>query len=113
MYSRSTRGQIRPKISTMPRQASEAAAFLDVYKLVIEKKRLQQELESIEQRRQQIVDRLSLLETQVAALEETAHQLRAGDVKPSHSRKSLKPEPKRSVDISSSVDSLETFFLEY
>lgn len=70
-----TRSRIQPKISTMPRQQSEAAAFLDIYKLVIEKKRLQQELQGIDQRRQQILDRLALLETQVAGLENRVHQI--------------------------------------
>jgi predicted nucleic acid-binding Zn-ribbon protein len=69
-------GRIRPKISTMPRQQSEAAAILDTYKLVIEKDRLHQELQSIDQRRQQIVDRLTLLDNQVAELEKTAYELR-------------------------------------
>lgn len=70
------KGRIHPKISTMPRQQSEAAAFLDIYKLVIEKKRLQQELESMDQRRQLILTRLAVLDSQVADLENTAHQLR-------------------------------------
>jgi predicted nucleic acid-binding Zn-ribbon protein len=71
-----TKGRIQPKISTMPRQKSEAAAFLDIYKLVIEKRRLQQELQSLDQRRQQICDRLSVLESQVDRLETQAHYLR-------------------------------------
>ena len=66
----------RPKISTMPRQKSEAAAYLDIYKLVVEKKRLQQELDSIEQRRGQISNRLTVLEKQIQTLESKAHQLR-------------------------------------
>ena len=70
------RSNIRPKISTMPQQQSEAAAYLDIYKLVVEKKRLQQELESMEQRRGQVSKRLSILEHQIQALEGKAHQLR-------------------------------------
>jgi uncharacterized protein (DUF3084 family) len=63
----------------MPRQKSEASAYLDIYKLVVEKKRLQQELDSIEQRRAQISDRLNIINAKVDSLEGAAHQLRDGD----------------------------------
>jgi chromosome segregation ATPase len=71
--------KIFPKISTMPRQQTEAAAYLDIYKLVNEKKRLQKELASLEERRELIQNRLVLLDTQIATLETTAHQLRDGE----------------------------------
>lgn len=76
MHRSPIRSNIRPKISTMPRQESEAAAYLDIYKLVVEKKRLQQELVSIEQRHEQINNRLNVLENQIQTLEGKAHQLR-------------------------------------
>lgn len=76
------KGQVRPKISTMPRQQTEAAAYLDIYKLVIEKKRLRQELEGMDDRRQQISDRLIILEQQIVALEKTAHQVRDAEATP-------------------------------
>jgi hypothetical protein len=76
------KGQIRPKISTMPRQQTEAAAYLDIYKLVIEKKRLRQELEGMDDRRQQICDRLVVLEQHITALEKTAHEVRDAEAKP-------------------------------
>lgn len=66
----------RPKISTMPRPQTEAAAFLDIYKLVVEKKRLQAELESMDERRQQIGDRLAVLETQITHMESAVQHLR-------------------------------------
>lgn len=69
-------GTIRPKISTMPRQKTEAAALLDLYKLAIEKKRLQQELHSMEARREQIQQRLLVLDRQVAGLEVSIEHLR-------------------------------------
>ena len=69
--------RIQPKISTMPRQRSEAAHYLDIYKLTIEKKRLRQELVAIEQRRHRIQERLDLLEEQVTTLEQGAQDLRA------------------------------------
>jgi len=71
------RATIRPKISTMPRKKSEAAAFLDIYKLVVEKKRLQEELEGMDERRWQICDRIAVLTTQIASLEGSVQALRA------------------------------------
>lgn len=66
----------RPKVSTMPRPKTEAAAYLDIYKLVTERKRLEQELEALEQRRDRIVRRLEILSHQTTTLEQAAHQLR-------------------------------------
>lgn len=68
--------QIRPKISTMPRQKSEAAAFLDIYKVTVEKKRLQQEIQTIDQRRVTICQRIAALDSQLEALEQTVQQMR-------------------------------------
>jgi uncharacterized protein YjiS (DUF1127 family) len=88
--TRIPKGQIRPKISTMPRQQTEAAAYLDIYKLVIEKKRLRQELEGMDDRRQQICDRLAILEQQITALEKTAHEVRAAEVP---TQRTIAPKP--------------------
>jgi hypothetical protein len=63
----------------MPRQKTEAAAYLDIYKVVTEQKRLEQELEVLEQRRDRILQRLQVLEVQAQTLEASAHQLRDGD----------------------------------
>jgi len=60
----------------MPRLRSEAAACLDVYKLVVERKRLEQELEKLEARRNLIVQRLAQLDQNIAALDQTVHTLR-------------------------------------
>jgi len=68
---------IRPKVSTMPRQKTEAAAYLDIYKLVTERKRLEQELDVLEQRRERILQRLDVLAQQTQALEASAQDLRA------------------------------------
>jgi chromosome segregation ATPase len=73
---------IRPKISTMPRQKTEAAAFLDIYKLVIEKKRLQQELQTMDERRLQIQKRLVVLESQVSGLEQSVQHMRDEEANP-------------------------------
>ena len=115
-----SRGRIQPKISTMPRQQSEAAAFLDIYKLVIEKKRLQQELHSIDERRHQILDRLSVLEQHVTILEDTVHQLRDVAVPtpsvrdwPPAKPKALKPRVVHRSDESPTLEEFNTLFLEY
>lgn len=79
MYSPRPAGRIRPKISTMPRRQSEASHYLDIYKLTVEKKRLQQELASLEQRQQRIQARLALLNTQIEDLEQGAQSLREND----------------------------------
>ncbi|HCF29525.1 MAG TPA: hypothetical protein DEV81_20500 [Cyanobacteria bacterium UBA11049] len=75
MYPSLAKGEIRPKFSSIPRQKSEAAAYLDSYKLAIEKKRLQQELQTIDRRHQQISRRLTLIDTQVSQLEKSIEQI--------------------------------------
>jgi uncharacterized protein YjiS (DUF1127 family) len=102
--TRIPKGQIRPKISTMPRQQTEAAAYLDIYKLVIEKKRLRQELEGMDDRRQQICDRLAVLEQQIGALEKTAQQVREAESSPG-SITSAKPQ--------SAIEGFDTISLDY
>jgi len=74
MYPSLAKREIRPKFSSMPRQQSEAA-YLDTYKLAIEKKRLQQELQTIEQRRQQISKRLASIDAQVSQLEKSIEHM--------------------------------------
>jgi uncharacterized coiled-coil DUF342 family protein len=60
----------------MPRQKTEAAAYLDIYKLVNEKTRLQQELTTLAERRDRIQSRLDVLDVEITTLEQSAHQLR-------------------------------------
>jgi hypothetical protein len=117
MHRHLSHRRIYPKISTVPRANSEAATFLDIYKLVIEKKRLQQEQERIDRRRQQILDRLLVLEAQVAELEQTAqHQRQESHKEPlnpqisSTETKLVAPKP---LPVSSASEPFDTFFLEY
>jgi hypothetical protein len=70
-----SQSETRPRISTMPRQNTEAAAYLNLYKLSVEKKRLQYELGTIDQRRQRIQKRLAFLDSQVSELEKSAEKL--------------------------------------
>jgi hypothetical protein len=113
---RSHRGHIPPKISTMPRQQTEAAAYLDIYKLVIEKKRLQQELGGMDERRQQICDRLALLEQHITALEQAAHQVRDAEAKPARLPDAVaKPlsSPKPTKPFTNPSPTFDTLFLDY
>ncbi|PZO38372.1 MAG: hypothetical protein DCF17_14745 [Shackletoniella antarctica] len=75
-----------PKISTMPRPATEAAQYLDLYKLTIEKARLQQELEYIDGRRQQLCDRLAAIEQETEGLDAQAAALRQSTSAPAASK---------------------------
>jgi peptidoglycan hydrolase CwlO-like protein len=104
---------MRP-ISTMPRPKTEATAFLDLYKLVIEKKRLQQELQSLEQRRQQITNRLAVLDSQVAELENNVQQMRE-EMPTSSAEATLQPTVKavKMAIAPSPSDTFDTLFLEY
>jgi phage shock protein A len=101
------RSGIRPKISTMPRQKTEAAFLLDLYKLMVEKKRLQQELQSLDERRRQICDRMAILEQRTAELEQNVQQMRSADntVSPSSKLPLSKP--------TSPSGNFDTLFLEY
>ena len=65
MYGSPYRGKIRPKLSSMPVQRSEARVHLNVYKLAVEKERLEQELRNLETRRQQLRERLGILNNQI------------------------------------------------
>jgi chromosome segregation ATPase len=107
MRPQPAKGEIRPKISTMPRQKTEAAAYLNIYKLTIEKKRLQQELNSLEERRQQLQNRLALITSQVHELEKSAQELRV-----SLPSAPVLPNQPQNLTVSAS-DSFSTFFLEY
>lgn len=104
MRPQPAKGEIRPKISTMPRQKTEAAAYLNIYKLTIEKKRLQQELDGLEERRQLIQKRLALITNQVTELEKSAHDLK--DPAPSKAEAIALPQ-------NPTTQSFDMLFLEY
>lgn len=91
------------KISTMPRSRSEATVHLELYKLLVEKQRLQQELDTLEQRQQQIHERLAVLNTQVTELEVAKLE------KPVTRPTSVNPTSTNSAEQSP----FDTFLLEY
>lgn len=63
MNRRPLRGVIRPKASNIPRRKTAATAYLEAYKLAVEKERLQRELATLEDRKQQILQRLSQIDS--------------------------------------------------
>ncbi|MGJ3254621.1 MAG: hypothetical protein ACFE0J_26340 [Elainellaceae cyanobacterium] len=102
----------RPKISTMPRQQSEAAALLDMHKLVVEKKRLQNELHSIEERQQHIIQRLAVIENQVARVDGQIRQMRENETTSPNPNPNPNPQPERSSQAIHG-SSFDTMLLEY
>ncbi|MBD0334961.1 MAG: hypothetical protein ICV62_05700 [Cyanobacteria bacterium Co-bin13] len=117
MYPRRAQRKILPKISTLPRQRTEAAHYLDLYKLTVEKKRLQQELQSLEERQQQIKQRLEELDVHTIALDEGAQQLRdVGTGQASAPTSNVYLPSNRSVSTASTTSAPDDFnllFLEY
>ena len=69
-------GPIKPKISTMPRNKSEASQQLELYKLITEQQRIQKELKFMEQRTQQLKNRLMVLVHQIESTEQNIQDLR-------------------------------------
>lgn len=94
---------IRPKVSTMPRPQTEAATYLELYKLVTEQQRLEQELVTLEQRRDRIQTRLSELYTQISTISPTG-PLQPGATPTTPQPRATAPTP---------TDSFNTVFLEY
>ncbi|MBW4672496.1 MAG: hypothetical protein KME52_00140 [Desmonostoc geniculatum HA4340-LM1] len=75
MHRTPNRGQIQAKLSSMPPQRSQARVYLNAYKMMLEKERLEQELEKLEVRRHQIQQRLAILNSQTIAEEDTHQQV--------------------------------------
>jgi chromosome segregation ATPase len=75
------RGIITPKVTTMPRNKSESASQLELYKLVTEQQRIKQELAFIEQRRVLLKQRLSTLKNQIEGTEKSISILRQAESK--------------------------------
>ncbi|MCF2147715.1 hypothetical protein IQ276_015070 [Desmonostoc muscorum LEGE 12446] len=74
MHRTPTRRQIQAKLSTMPPQRSQATVYLNAYKMMLEKERLEEELEKLEARRHQIQQRLAILNSQPIAEGDMTHQ---------------------------------------
>ncbi len=76
MTNNRVKGPIKPKISTMPRNKSEASQQLELYKLITEKQRIQKELNLMEQRLKQLKNRLTVLNHQIDSTEQSIQDLR-------------------------------------
>ncbi|MGF1460713.1 MAG: hypothetical protein ACFBSG_17010 [Leptolyngbyaceae cyanobacterium] len=107
--------RIQPKISTMPRQQSESSRYLAIYKLTIEKKRLYQELASLEKRRDRIETRLQALEQEIAILDHQAHH--ANDARREPARSLSEPNsvvyPPTAPSVADNGDDFNTLTLDY
>lgn len=73
---------LQPRLSNMPRPKTEAAAYIDIYKLAVEKQRLQTELEAIAKRQHQIQARLKAIVESMGHLETRAHGVRKPQAAP-------------------------------
>ncbi|MFN6172153.1 MAG: gas vesicle protein [Dolichospermum sp.] len=69
-------GIIRAKVSTMPRNQSDASSQLELYKMVTEKQRIQRELCYIKERTTVLQQRLDVLNSQIEDTEKTIKKLR-------------------------------------
>jgi hypothetical protein len=74
MHRTPKRGQIQAKLSSMPPQRSQATVYLNAYKIMLEKERLEEELKKLEARQSQIQQRLAILNSQIIAEEDITHQ---------------------------------------
>jgi len=111
---------IRPKISTMPRQKNQATAYLQIYQLAVEKKRLQEELQAIENRKFNISKRLETIVEQIDLLEQAAHEMdsdsstEATDSQGASPNQSSSQSPKKSDQTNpDSGYTIETMTLDY
>ncbi|MEY3401345.1 MAG: gas vesicle protein [Cyanobacteriota bacterium] len=69
-------GIIRAKVSTMPRNQSDASSQLELYKMVTEKQRIQRELCYIKERTTVLQQRLDILNGQIEDTERTIKKFR-------------------------------------
>lgn len=105
MPSRPHQRSIHPKISSMPRKQSEATAHLEIYKMSVEKNRLQQELDNLKSREKNIIKRLAEIEKETEALISQVHS-------PQSSSPSKPPKKSASQPLGSSFD-FEEVYVEY
>ncbi len=105
MPSRPHQRSIHPKISSMPRKQSEATVHLEIYKMSVEKNRLQQELENLKSREKHIIKRLAEIEEQTEGLISQVHS--------PQSSSQPKPEKKSAGKPLGSSFDFEEVYVEY
>jgi predicted nucleic acid-binding Zn-ribbon protein len=106
---------IRPNISTMPRSKTEASEQLELYKKVTKRQRIQQELQLIERRTQELQQQLAVINNEIVQSEETIQRLRQSNPASKQSSttslsRTLSAEPVKSQNHSNPY---QTFHLEY
>jgi phage shock protein A len=94
----------------MPRKQSEADHQLELYKLIIEKQRIQEKLELMELQSQQLKNSLTFVTEQIETTEQSIQNLRT--VNPPSLAK--KPDsPKTVAHSSNNSSNFQAFYLEY
>lgn len=91
---RRPRGPIPPKLCTIPREESEAAEQLELYKMVTKRQRILQELDSMEQRIQLLKQQLSGLDSQIEETEQTIKTFRQSSYSSASSSPPSAPAPR-------------------
>lgn len=111
--------QIRPQISSMPRDRSEPAEQLELYRLVAKRQRIKNELKLIEQRRELLQQQLETLDGKIENTEKIIQKLRHSDSSPT----STTPNPSSSTSSAvtnkapqkevKKTEDTSTFYFEY
>jgi cell division septum initiation protein DivIVA len=99
----------------MPRQKSQATAYLDIYKLQLEKKRLQHRVLELEQQTQQIYLRLKEIDSQIVSIQASADSLeRSEAASPRWSPTGLRPSSQPSaIPSQRASNTFKTFVVDY
>ncbi|MEN9231296.1 MAG: hypothetical protein Q6L68_10345 [Thermostichus sp. DG02_5_bins_236] len=82
------RSRPRPKLRSIPRRKTESALYAEMQQLTVEKQRLNQELESIQERQGQIHTRLQEIDQAMQKLKQDAAIFADAEAKPAFT-----PEP--------------------
>lgn len=96
---------IHPKISSMPRKQSKALTHLEIYKMSVEKQRLEKELQNLKNREKQISKRLAEIEKHTETLLSSVNA-------PASSTEPRAPKKQSSPSLGSAFD-FEEVYLEY
>lgn len=98
-----------PKVSSMPRPRSEASTHLEIYKMSVEKHRLQQELQNLKTRETRIKKRLEEIETQTQQLMSKV----TNSASTEEASTKATPKPESQFNSPQSAFDLEQVYVEY
>lgn len=99
------------RLSTMPRPQTEASKQLELYKKLTVRQRLQEELQLIEQRAQDLKQQLTTVDREIMQSEATIRRLRQASSNSEH--KTDTPNVSESVKRVRQSKQYQTFHLEY